>query len=271
MNNNNEDAVNQVLTDYYKAFSTLTVQSILRYFHQPALLIGPSGVIALPTAEAVVPIFGPVMESLRQREYLRSEISLNQLRFLSATSALVMGVAIRYKTDGQQMERVGLTYLLHKDESGWKFAVMALHDADKLAPSNHAQQSHWATADDKTAQFMIDMERKWAEGACTNNGVVSELLADDFQGTSTAGERYSKADELRDEKGPHSAHSCALDDAKVRFFGEDVAIIYGSEHTIGKDKTNPDAKQCQVFTDTWLKRNGKWQIAAAQDNKVDCK
>ncbi|HEV3119264.1 MAG TPA: nuclear transport factor 2 family protein, partial [Gemmataceae bacterium] len=116
---------------------------------------------------------------------------------------------------------------------------------------------------------------KWAEGVCINNGVISELLADDFQGTGTGGERYNKADELRDEKGPHSAQGCALDDAKVRFFsfssGEDVAIIYGSEHAIGKDKTHPDAKQCQVWTDTWLKRNGKWQIAAAQDNKVDCK
>lgn len=89
--NNNEDAVNQVLTDYYKAFSTLTIQSILRYFHQPALLIGPSGVIALPTPEAVVPIFGPVMEGLRQREYHRSEFSLQQLRLLSAPSALAMG------------------------------------------------------------------------------------------------------------------------------------------------------------------------------------
>jgi Domain of unknown function (DUF4440) len=135
----------------------------------------------------------------------------------------------------------------------------------------YAQQSHWATPDDKTAKFMIDMERKWAEGVCTNNGVVSELLADDFQGTSTGGERFNKADELRDEKGPHSARGCALDDARVRFFGENVAIIYGSEHAIGKDKTHPDAKQCQVWTDTWLKRNGKWQIAAAQDNKVDCK
>jgi len=138
-----------------------------------------------------------------------------------------------------------------------------------------AQQSHWATPDDKTAKFMIDMERKWAEGVCTNNGVVSELLADDFEGISTRGERYDKADELRDEKGPRSARGCALDDARVRFFslssGEDVAIIYGSEHAIGKDKTHPDAKQCQVWTDTWLKRDGKWQIAAAQDNKVDCK
>ena len=144
-----------------------------------------------------------------------------------------------------------------------------------LMNAAYAQQSHWATPDDKTAKFMIDKERKWAEGVCTNNGVVSESLAEDFQGTSTRGERYNKADELRDEKGPHSAHDCALDDAKVRFFsfssGEDVAIIYGSEHAIGKDKSNPDAKQCQVWTDTWLKRNGKWQIAAAQDDKVDCK
>src|SRR6266403_912965 len=139
-----------------------------------------------------------------------------------------------------------------------------------LMNAAYAQQSHWATPDDKSAKFMIDMERKWAEGVCTNNGVISELLADDFQGTSTGGERYTKADELRDEKGPHSAHGCALDDARVRFFGESVAIIYGSEHAIGKDKTHPDAKQCQVWTDTWLKRDGKWQIAAAQDNKVDC-
>jgi hypothetical protein len=145
-----------------------------------------------------------------------------------------------------------------------------------LMTAAYAQQSHWATPDDKTAKFMIDMERKWAEGVCTNNGVVSELLADDFQGTDTRGQRFNKENELRDEKGPHSAHDCGLDDAKVHFFsssgqGEDVAIIYGSEHAIGKDKTHPDAKQCQVWTDTWLKRNGKWQIAASQDNKVDCK
>src|SRR5450432_2868782 len=136
---------------------------------------------------------------------------------------------------------------------------------------SYAQQSHWAAPDDTTAKLMIDMERKWAEGVCVDNGVVAELLADDFQGTSTGGERFTKADELRDEKGPRSARGCGLDEAKVRFFGDSVAIIYGSEHAIGKDKAHPEAKQCQVWTDTWLKRDGKWQIAASQDNKVGCK
>ena len=58
-----------------------------------------------------------------------------------------------------------------------------------LMVAGHAQQSHWATPNDDTAKYMIDMERKWAEGVCGNNGVVSEMLADDFQGTSTHGER----------------------------------------------------------------------------------
>jgi hypothetical protein len=140
-----------------------------------------------------------------------------------------------------------------------------------LLGAAQAQQSRWAVPDDKTAKYMIDMERKWAEGVCADNGVVAELLADDFQGTSTNGERFNKADELKDEKGPRSAHGCGLDTAKVRFFGDTMAIIYGTEHAIGKDKAHPEATVCQVWTDTWLKRNGKWQIVASHDNRVECK
>ena len=135
----------------------------------------------------------------------------------------------------------------------------------------YAQQSRWAAADDQTAKYMIDMERKWAEGVCVDNGVIAGLLADDFQGTSTKGETYTKADELKDEKSARTAHGCGLDEAKVHFFGDNVAVVYGREHAVGKDKSQPSAKVCQVWTDTWLKRGGKWQIVAAQDNRVECK
>lgn len=139
-----------------------------------------------------------------------------------------------------------------------------------LAPL-YAQQSHWATADDPTAKYIIDMERKWAEGVCVDNGVVAKLLADDFQGTSTNGKRFTKADELKDEKSARTARDCGLDEAKVRFFGENLAIVYGFEHATGKDASQPNAKVCQIWTDTWLKRDGKWQIIASQDNRAQCK
>ena len=151
-----------------------------------------------------------------------------------------------------------------------RILAAALAAALLLVPA-HAQQSHWASADDKTAQYIIDMERKSAEGVCVNNGVVAGLLADDFQGTSPKGARFTKADELRDEKGAHTSHDCGLDETKVRFFGDNLAIVYGSEHAVGKDTSQPTAKVCQVWTDTWLKRGGSWQIIASQDNRVDCR
>jgi hypothetical protein len=139
-----------------------------------------------------------------------------------------------------------------------------------LVPAD-AQQSHWASTDDKTAKYIIDMERKWAEGVCVDNGVVASLLADDFQGTSTTGVHFTKIDELKDEKSARTAHECGLDDAKVHFFGDSVAVVYGREHAVGKDKSRPSAKVCQVWTDTWMTRGGTWQIISSQDNRVECK
>jgi len=139
-----------------------------------------------------------------------------------------------------------------------------------MIAQGHAQESHWASADDKTAQYIIEMERKWAEGVCVDNGVVAGLLADDFQGTSTKGERFTKAEELKDEKSERYAHDCGLDEAKVRYFGDSLAIVYGREHAVGKDRSQPKTKVCQVWTDTWLKRSDKWQIIASQDNRVGC-
>ena len=134
-----------------------------------------------------------------------------------------------------------------------------------------AQQSHWASDDDKIAKYIIAMERKWAEGVCVDNGVVAPLLAEDFQGTSTNGTRFAKADELKEEKGARTARDCGLDAAKVRFFGDALAVVYGSEHAVGKDKSQPNAKVCQVWTDTWLKRNDRWQIIASHDNRIECR
>jgi Domain of unknown function (DUF4440) len=139
-----------------------------------------------------------------------------------------------------------------------------------LVPA-YSQQSHWASADDKTAKYIIEMERKWAEGECVDNGVIAGLLADDFQGTSTTGALFTKADALKDEKGPHFAHDCELGEVRVRFFGDSLSVVYGGEHYVGKDKSAPNVKVCQVWTDTWLKRGGSWQIIASQDNRAQCK
>ena len=122
------ESVNQFIADYYRDFSTLNVQAILPYFNEPSLLVGPRGVIPIPNHAALVAVFGPVMEGLRAKGYGRSKFEPDYIKPLSSSASLIWGEAVRYNADGQQLERVGITYLLHETESGWKFATVILHD-----------------------------------------------------------------------------------------------------------------------------------------------
>ena len=139
-----------------------------------------------------------------------------------------------------------------------------------LSAAAPAQKSHWASADDATAKDMIEKERSWAEAECKKQEVGQDFLADDFQGTAPDGSRYGKAEAVK--LGPSIwAKDCKLDEAKVRFFGDSVAMIYGAERSTRKDKEGKEFERCLVWTDTWMKRDGKWQIIAVQDAVMQCK
>lgn len=135
----NDDAALRTLADYYRAFSTLEVQAVWPYFHEPALLISPQGVYAAPTLAVLAAAFTPIMEGLRSREFSRSELSVGSVKALSASATLVTGVAIRYRRNGQELERAGVTYVLHKAETGWKIAVIILHGVQESPP--HGESS----------------------------------------------------------------------------------------------------------------------------------
>jgi uncharacterized NTF2-like protein DUF6841 len=125
------DSALQVLADYYSAFSTLEVQAVLPFFHEPSLLIGPQGVFAAATHALLATAFTPALEGLRAREFGRTELSVQSVKSLSATATLVRGVAYRYKLDGQALDQAGVTYVLHKADAGWKIAVLIIHDPDE--------------------------------------------------------------------------------------------------------------------------------------------
>jgi hypothetical protein len=126
-----QTAVVRVLNDYYSAFSTLEVQKVLPYFCEPSVLIGPQGVFVAASRTNLTTMLTPVIEGLRARGFGRSELSVRNVELLSATVILVMGVALRYKVDGQELERAGVTYVLHKSGTQWRIAVLIVHDPTK--------------------------------------------------------------------------------------------------------------------------------------------
>jgi len=123
-------AVTQALTDYYAAFSTLDAHAVAPYFHEPSQLVSPAGVGATSTHAAVIAVFQPAMDALRARGFAKSELTNLRLKRLSAASVIAGGVAVRRKSDGQELERNGVVYLLQKTSAGWQIAAIVIHDAD---------------------------------------------------------------------------------------------------------------------------------------------
>jgi uncharacterized protein DUF4440 len=88
-------------------------------------------------------------------------------------------------------------------------------------------------------------------------------------GTDTDGALYTKAEKIQKEKARSASEgevlSPRLDDVKLRFFGDHLAVLYGRESSIRKAKDGKQYTRRVVWTDTWLRRDGRWQIIAVQD------
>lgn len=118
------------------------------------------------------------------------------------------------------------------------------------------------SANDK--EQIIQLEREWVQSWVTMDvGANDRIIADDFLGTGPDGKRVTKADlmkELKDDPGL-AANRLNEDDLTIRFYG-DTAVVNGSESW----KLKKDGKTGRyIWTDIFVKRNGKWQVVAAQD------
>ena len=137
--------------------------------------------------------------------------------------------------------------------------------------SAQAQESRWAKTDDLTARSLINYERLWAEAGCTHNGIEKTILAEDFQGTAPDGSHYSKKEATTEFAGGRSEENCEIYEVTVHFFGDATAILYGSESAVHVEVGGSRHKVKLTWTDTWLKRQGIWQIVAAQDMPTETK
>jgi len=114
----------------------------------------------------------------------------------------------------------------------------------------------------ETERYILESERQWAESVATGDtSAIDRILADDFIGVDPKGRLYAKPQMIDETRNaPKYFVSNRLNDVKVRFYGN-TAIAQGSETW---EKRSGERGRF-VWTDTWLQRNGRWQIVAAED------
>ena len=120
-------------------------------------------------------------------------------------------------------------------------------------------------ADASIAATIKGLENRWQQ-AIRNHDVqtISDLIASDFVGTSSTGRVGSKSTLLsavrRDKSEYKSAEARSM---RVRTESDNVAVVTGIARETG---TTPDGARftnSRRFTDTWVKRNGKWRCIAS--------
>ena len=112
-------------------------------------------------------------------------------------------------------------------------------------------------------QALIQMEHDWTDAALKKDAsALDKILADDWVGQGSTG-TSTKAQALAELKsGDNKLDSQTLGDMKVRVFGN-TAVVTGSDDEKSSYK-GKDTSGHWIWTDVFVKRQGRWQAAASQ-------
>ena len=109
----------------------------------------------------------------------------------------------------------------------------------------------------------IKLEDQWTTALVKRDTRTFErLLAPNFVYTENA-TVMNRIDVIKSVTGPDRVEWARNEGMRVHDFGG-VQVITGVLHLRGKGKEGAFDRRFQ-FTDTWQRRNGRWQVIAAQD------
>ena len=117
---------------------------------------------------------------------------------------------------------------------------------------------------------LVQMERQWNEALRTKNAAWFEenLAADVTDINSGNGALSTKSDDIAAIKTDTTAYeTLELSDLKVRVEGN-AAVVTGVNHLKGRDDQGGAFDVRLSFTDTYIKRNGRWLVWASQHTRV---
>jgi nucleoside-diphosphate-sugar epimerase/ketosteroid isomerase-like protein len=122
------EAISLAFASYLEAFQTLDANAAAAYCHTPCMLVAPQGVQVMASTAEVSGMFDRMMAGLRARGYARSKLTDLHVEPMSESAAVVSVSRTRQAADGQDLERVGETYVLRRTDAGWKIVMALMHD-----------------------------------------------------------------------------------------------------------------------------------------------
>lgn len=120
----------------------------------------------------------------------------------------------------------------------------------------------------KVEQEIKKLEREWFDAYVRGDrAAFDRIVADDVVITYGNGSVGNKSQAIAEIKAPaDSSYSLTSDDIQVRVYGE-TAIVTGRVTEKGTFNGRGLNSQSR-YTDVWVRRNGRWQVVAAQSTRL---
>jgi ketosteroid isomerase-like protein len=118
-------------------------------------------------------------------------------------------------------------------------------------------------------QELIKLENDWNNALVKRDvAVLSRILADDWTTIDPDdGTIMTKAQSLADLKSGEDAYTSAVgDEWKVRVYGDAAVVL--SRETVKEQYKGKDVSGQYRFTDTWIKKDSRWQCVASAGTKI---
>ena len=126
-----------------------------------------------------------------------------------------------------------------------------------------------ALAQSKPEQELLQIENDWCTADLKQDAaILGRILASDFTGVGSRGitdTRESTVAAYKDKTSTTTA--CVNSNMKVRVFG-DAAVVTGTVTSNGTNKGAAFKGRQVLFTDTYVRRDGRWQCVASQGTLV---
>ncbi len=142
-------------------------------------------------------------------------------------------------------------HFLEKRAGKWQVVGNAGNALDESAILGYMERD-WNNAD-------INRDMSWFE---------QNYAADYSSVSSGTAKIYTKAEDLAEFKNDKSRdESAELSEMNIRVEGN-MAVVTGVNHVKGRDEKNQPFDRRSRFTDTFIKRDGRWQVWATQGTRI---
>ena len=125
-----EQDVRSVIEGLGEAFSQLDIDRWLSYFNPQHTFVHHDVVFVSHSLDETKSAFAPMINSLREAGFRKSQLDLCHITFLGPNMALASTLWTRLGDNDKVLEKFGSTYTLLDTAAGWKVVVTAGHDYD---------------------------------------------------------------------------------------------------------------------------------------------